>query len=238
MMTDSLKTGRVLHPEEEQIHCLWPVIRKIQLMVILEANWSSCKSWGSDEKTRFKSVSSMFSLFYFFQLITDLWWHMFDNMETVLCCKIWRASLISPGHIRPITFDYLFMYSAHSPLWLLPWRRDIVRYLNTPATARWYQTTSTCTMLHYSDVIMITMASQITSISIVCSGVCSGAEKTSKLRVTGLCERNSPVTSEFPAQRISSGENVTIWWYHHATIDSSYDVTYSLLRNIHIALQT
>ena len=46
------------------------------------------------------------------------------------------------------------------------------------------------------------MASQITSVSIVCSTDCSGADQrehlTSKLRVTGLCEENSPVTG--PAQ--------------------------------------
>ena len=40
-------------------------------------------------------------------------------------------------------------------------------------------------------------------------------EKTSKLRVTGLCEGNSPVTGEFPAQRTSNTENVSIWWHHH-----------------------
>ena len=38
---------------------------------------------------------------------------------------------------------------------------------------------------------------------------------TSKLRVTGLCVGNSPVTGEFPAQRASSAENVSIWWRHH-----------------------
>ena len=36
-----------------------------------------------------------------------------------------------------------------------------------------------------------------------------------KLRVTGLCERNSPVTGEFPAQRASNAENASIWWCHH-----------------------
>ena len=41
-------------------------------------------------------------------------------------------------------------------------------------------------------------------------------KKTSKLRVTGLCARNSPVTGEFPAQRTSNAENVSIWWGHHA----------------------
>ena len=41
------------------------------------------------------------------------------------------------------------------------------------------------------------------------------SKKTSKLRVTGLCEGNSPVTVEFPAQRASNVEKVSIWWRHH-----------------------
>ena len=39
--------------------------------------------------------------------------------------------------------------------------------------------------------------------------------KTSKLRVTGLCAGNSPVTGEFFAQRASNAENASIWWRHH-----------------------
>ena len=39
--------------------------------------------------------------------------------------------------------------------------------------------------------------------------------KTSKLRVTGLFEGNSPLTREFPAQRASNAENVSIWWRNH-----------------------
>ena len=41
------------------------------------------------------------------------------------------------------------------------------------------------------------------------------SKNTSKLRVTGLCARNSPVTGEFPAQKTSNAENVSIWWRHH-----------------------
>ena len=41
------------------------------------------------------------------------------------------------------------------------------------------------------------------------------SKKTSKLRVTGLCAGNYPVTGEFPAQRASDAENVSIWWRHH-----------------------
>ena len=36
-----------------------------------------------------------------------------------------------------------------------------------------------------------------------------------KLCVTGLCEGNSPVTGEFPSQRASDAENVSIWWRYH-----------------------
>ena len=41
------------------------------------------------------------------------------------------------------------------------------------------------------------------------------SKKTSKLRVTGLCAGNSPGTGEFPAQKASNAENVSIWWRHH-----------------------
>ena len=41
-------------------------------------------------------------------------------------------------------------------------------------------------------------------------------KKTSKLRVIGLCAGNSPMTGEFPEQRASNAENVSIWWRHHA----------------------
>ena len=41
------------------------------------------------------------------------------------------------------------------------------------------------------------------------------SKKTSKFRVTGLCVGNSPGTGEFPVQRASNAENVSIWWRHH-----------------------
>ena len=43
-------------------------------------------------------------------------------------------------------------------------------------------------------------------------------KETSKPRVTGLWAGNSPVTGEFPAQRASNAENVSIWWRHHVWI--------------------
>ena len=62
------------------------------------------------------------------------------------------------------------------------------------------------------------MAFQITSLAMVYSKIYSGADKKNiKLRVTGLCEGNSPVTGDFPAQKASNAENVSfddviMWW--------------------------
>ena len=41
------------------------------------------------------------------------------------------------------------------------------------------------------------------------------SKKTSKPRVTGLCEGNPLVTDGFLSQRVSNTENVPIWWCHH-----------------------
>ena len=40
------------------------------------------------------------------------------------------------------------------------------------------------------------------------------SKKSSKLRVTGLCEGNPQVTGGFPSPRASNAENVSIWWRH------------------------
>ena len=56
--------------------------------------------------------------------------------------------------------------------------------------------------MHYDDVKMIALASQITGLTIVYSTVYSRrvSKKKSKIRVTGLCTENPPLTSELPAQ--------------------------------------
>ena len=45
------------------------------------------------------------------------------------------------------------------------------------------------------------------------------SKKTPKLRVTGLCEGNPPVTGGFLSQRVSNAENVSILWRHHGEHD-------------------
>ena len=77
--------------------------------------------------------------------------------------------------------------------------------------------------LHYSDVTMGGMASQITSLTIVYSTVNAGTDQRKHQSSASLafCAGNSPVTDEFPAQRARNAENVSIWWCHHMVKGSS-----------------
>ena len=85
---------------------------------------------------------------------------------------------------------------------------------------------------------MSSMASQITSLTIAYFTVYSRrrSKKTSKLCVTGLCEGNSPVTGEFPAQRASNAENVSIWWRHHVyvLVSTVRSVSVPVRRALHV----
>ena len=76
-----------------------------------------------------------------------------------------------------------------------------------------------CQVFHYDDVIMSTIASQITSLTIVYSTIYSGEDQSKHQSSASLafCVGNSPGTGEFPAQMASNAENVSIWWRHHAT---------------------
>ena len=66
--------------------------------------------------------------------------------------------------------------------------------------------------MHHNDVMMGALASQITSLTSVLLNrlFMLRSKKASKLRVTGLCVGNSPVTGEFPALKASYAENVSI----------------------------
>ena len=68
--------------------------------------------------------------------------------------------------------------------------------------------------MHYNDVIIDTIASQITSLTIVYSTVYSGADQrkhqSSASLPGGIWVGNSPGTCEFPVQMASNTENVSI----------------------------
>ena len=54
------------------------------------------------------------------------------------------------------------------------------------------------------------MAFQITSVSIVCSTVGSGADQRKHQSSVSLA-----FVGEFPTQQASNAENISIWWRHH-----------------------
>ena len=72
-------------------------------------------------------------------------------------------------------------------------------------------------ILHYNDVIMSAMASQITSPTIVYSTVYWGTDERKLQSSSSLAfvQGIPPVTGEFPTQRASKAEKVSIWWCHH-----------------------
>ena len=61
------------------------------------------------------------------------------------------------------------------------------------------------------------------------------SKKRSNLRTTGLCDGNSPVTREFPAERSINAENVSIWWRHHGT-RLWWQCLKAMLRSMHTTL--
>ena len=69
---------------------------------------------------------------------------------------------------------------------------------------------------HYIDVIMTTMASQITSLTVVYSIVYSGADQRKHQSSASLPSvRGIHRDRWIPAQRVSNAESVSIWWRHH-----------------------
>ena len=66
---------------------------------------------------------------------------------------------------------------------------------------------------HYVDAIMTTMASQITSLTVVYSNVYQA-----QIKENIKAPRHWPLCGEFPAQRASNAENVSIWWRYHGHI--------------------
>ena len=144
----------------------------------------------------------------------DNWFH--PTMDVIRYpCWDWSLSMLvkrAPGiHLELNSQEILFIHNTHT---------SVVQLLYHCAQST--AVTVLCPVQnfpHYNAVIMSATASQITSLAIIyltdplfrCR-----SKKISKLHITGLCVGNSHVTSEFPAQRTSNAENVSIWWRHHA----------------------
>ena len=154
--------------------------------------------------------------------------YLYHTISRIDCkeLKLWAQSVTEPKQIEVFHKDW---YSGHcfsislyiNDLLFLPLDGYVVNYAddnhlcndNDNVHVLQKCLTSGNRFRHYSDVIMGTMASEITSVTIVYSTVNSSADqrKKSKLRATGLCAGNSPGTGEFPAQMASNAaEDVSI----------------------------
>ena len=147
-------------------------------------------------------------------------------MDTVrVTDPLWREStgdgwlLSQRASDAEICFLYrLFEYAVEQTVELAITQDSVTlmwRHGNAICNQRKWETEA----LHYNDVIMSAMASQITSLTIVYSTVYSWhrSNEAPKLRVTYLCEGNSPVIGEFPHKGPASQRMLPfddgIWWF-------------------------
>ena len=71
--------------------------------------------------------------------------------------------------------------------------------------------------VHYGDVKLGVLASQITSLTIVYSNVYSGADRRKHQSSASLA-----LVRGIPAQMASDAENVSIWWRHHVSSSTQW----------------
>ena len=114
-------------------------------------------------------------------------------------------------------FTDLLSWVSHTHFWP---NRIPVKHTD-PATLlflRFTFVTGRIIIYHYNEVIMGTMTSQITSLTIVYSTVCSGADQRKHQSSASLAFVRGihRGTGEFPAQIGSNAESVSIWWRYHA----------------------
>ena len=80
---------------------------------------------------------------------------------------------------------------------------------------------------HYNDVIMSMMASQITSLTVVCLIVYTSADQREHQSSASLAFVWG-IHRELPAQMASNAENVSIWWRHHEFTSSQWQRSFYL----------
>ena len=90
----------------------------------------------------------------------------------------------------------------------------------------------TLPFFHYSDVIMSTMAHQITSASIIYSTVCSGADKRRHQSYVSLA-----FVGGIHRWPVSSTENVLMQWRHHICCEHLAPQILPILRRTHLMCQ-
>ena len=137
-------------------------------------------------------------------------------LSSILLSKLCGKLVFQPSQTstRSTTFYVIyFLLEGYSVV------KTLLKSMGVGMQTYWNEVT------HYNDVIMASMASQITSLTIVYSAVIRAQikENIKAPHHWPLCGEftgdrwagNSPGTGEFPAQKASNAENVSIWWRHN-----------------------
>ena len=119
-----------------------------------------------------------------------------SSMRTICCFLFWI--LLSGDFPEPGTTWALFLVSSQSMMGSV-----YIHYLCYETSLQWRHNERDGVSKHQAHDCLLNRLFRCRS------------KETSKLRVTVLCEGNSPVTGEFPTQRAVNVEKVSIWWRHH-----------------------
>ena len=134
----------------------------------------------------------------------------------MLCAIISLYIRIVSKHIPVIKVICFAIYAIRRTkihtLWILVWFVRAVLRISNVYHIKFYS-------IHYNEVTMNAMAPKITSLTIVCSTVYSGADQRkhqSSASLAFVCGIHRwPVKSQYRG-------NVSIWWRHHVTIGFQY----------------
>ena len=124
-----------------------------------------------------------------------------DEITVLLWCQTRKLTKKPRFPIQPLKYE-----SRCQDTFKEMYSRVFINHFDQP-------TVSWDLIFHYCDVIMGTMASQITILTIVYSIVHSGADQRKHQSSASLVLVSG--TGEFSAQMASNAENVSIWWRHH-----------------------
>ena len=112
-----------------------------------------------------------------------------------------NTSFVQPvGYMIDLNTNSMYIYILHQTPTL---KRS--RYMFSKSSLQWRQNEHDGVSNHQPHVCLLNSLFRRRS------------KKTSKFRVAGHWAGNSPVTGEFPTQRASNAENVSIWWRHHVS---------------------
>ena len=129
------------------------------------------------------------------------------DVIVIFCRLVYSLTINSSGSSKYGVEKMFFAILIHG------FRERMIRIqLQTASQGTCYSPLTRPLRLHYSDVIMGTIAPQFTRLTIVYSTFIQ-----TQIKENIKAQRHWPLCGDFPAQMASDAENVSIWWRHPGT---------------------